>query len=283
MKLVRYGPPGSEKPGILDASGSLRDLSGHVDDIGPETLANRLGDLAALDPASLPQVDGDPRLGPPVTGASKIVCVGVNYPRHAEETAYDLPDEPLIFMKATTAISGPFDPVVLPPGGDATDWEVELAVVIGKTARHVEEKHAFAHVAGYCIANDVSERNFQLKRHGQWVKGKSCDTFAPLGPWLVTKDEIGDPHDLDMWLEVNGHRYQDASTGENVFSIPHLVSYISHFMTLLPGDIISTGTPAGIGMAQDPPVYLKSGDIMRLGIEGLGEQCQQVIAWEATL
>jgi len=282
MKLVRYGPPGAEKPGILDALGNIRDLSAHIDDIGPDTLANRLEFLADLDPEALPQVNGKPRLGPPAIGAGKIICVGVNYPRHAEETAYELPDEPLIFMKATTAINGPNDPVVLPPGSTSTDWEVELAVVIGKTARSIDEDQAYVHVAGYCIANDVSERDFQLKRHGQWVKGKSCDSFAPLGPWLVTHDEIGDPHKLDMWLDVNDHRFQDSNTGENVFSIPRLVSYISHFMTLLPGDIISTGTPAGIGMAQDPPVYLKAGDVMRLGIQGLGEQCQQVVAWEET-
>lgn len=279
MKLLRYGPKGREKPGILDQQGVIRDLSGVVDDITPQVLENDLGRLAALDVTKLPQIPKTVRIGAPVAGVRKIVCIGLNYRKHAQETGMAVPAEPLVFMKATSAISGPYDPVILPKGATKGDWEVEYAIIIGKTARYVSEARAMDHVAGYCVLNDVSERAFQMERVGQWTKGKSCDTFAPMGPWLVTKDEISDPHRLKLWLEVNGRRYQDSATSDNIFSVPFMVSYLSQFMTLEPGDVISTGTPEGTGVGQKPPVFLKPGDVMRLGVEGLGEQRQEVIAY----
>ncbi len=282
MKLVRYGPVGQEKPGLIDGAGALRDLSGRVRDIDGATLApERLAELKAIDPATLPKVPGNPRLGPPVAGVGKIVAVGLNFSDHAAESGMEAPAEPILFMKAVTALSGPNDPVVIPPGAEKTDWEVELAVVIGSVARHVEERHALSYVAGYTICNDVSERAYQLERLGQWVKGKSYDSFAPLGPWLVTTDEIPDPQSLRMWLEVNGERMQDGSTATMIFGVAHLVSYISRFMTLMPGDVIPTGTPPGVGMGRKPPRFLKPGDVMRLGIDGLGEQRQECVAWDA--
>ncbi len=273
MKLVRYGPRGQEKPGLLDAGGAIRDLSGIVADIDGKTLApESLERLRGLDPESLPRVPGEPRLGPCVAGVGKIVAIGLNYSDHAAETGAEVPKEPITFMKATTAITGPWDEVEIPRGSERTDWEVELAVVIGSTAKYVAEEEAMAHVAGYCILNDVSERDFQMNHCGQWVKGKSHDTFAPIGPWLVTRDEIPDPNDLAMWLEVDGKRYQDGSTRTMIFKVPYLVSYLSRFMRLEPGDIIATGTPPGVGLGQKPPVFLKPGQTMRLGIAGLGEQ-----------
>lgn len=276
MKLVRYGPAGEERPGLLDAGNVLRDLSGHIADIDANTLSYRIETLKALDAETLPKVEGEPRIGAPVAGVGKIICVGLNYADHAAESNMALPKEPVLFMKATTAISGPYDPVIKPHDATKLDWEVELAVVIGKTARSVPEGDALDHVAGYCILNDVSERAFQLEHEGQWVKGKSCDTFAPMGPWLVTADEVGDPGALDIWLEVNGHRYQDSNTRHLIFSVPFLIAYISRFMTLEPGDVISTGTPPGVGLGLKPPVYLTAGDTMRLGVAGLDEQRQTV-------
>lgn len=278
MKLVRYGPVGAELPGIVDAGNMLRDLSSYVTDIDPDTLASQLDALKALDPTTLPRVEGDPRIGAPVSGVGKIICVGLNYADHAAESNMALPKEPVLFMKATTAISGPNDPVFKPEGATKLDWEVELAVVIGKAARSVAEAEALGHVAGYCILNDVSERAYQLEHEGQWVKGKSCDSFAPMGPWLVTADEIADPHALDIWLAVNGHRYQDSNTCNLIFKIPFLISYISRFMTLMPGDVISTGTPPGVGLGLQPPLYLSAGDVMWLGVTGLGEQRQTVVS-----
>ena len=273
MKLVRYGPRGQEKPGLLDAGGAIRDLSEIVPDIdGTALRPESLDRLRGLDPESLPRVPGEPRLGPCVAGVGKIVAIGLNYSDHAAETGAEVPKEPITFMKATTAITGPWDEVEIPRGSERTDWEVELAVVIGSTAKYVAEAEAMAHVAGYCILNDVSERDFQMNHCGQWVKGKSHDTFAPIGPWLVTRDEIADPNDLAMWLEVDGKRYQDGSTRTMIFKVPYLVSYLSRFMRLEPGDIIATGTPPGVGLGQKPPVFLKPGQTMRLGIAGLGEQ-----------
>lgn len=281
MKLVRYGPVGQEKPGMIDSTGTLRDLIGRLSDIDGAALApERLADLKALDPASLPAVPGDPRLGSPLTGIGKIVAVGLNYSDHAAEAGLPVPSEPILFMKATTAISGPDDPVIIPKDSVKTDWEVELAIVIGSRARHVTEQDALRYVAGYMICNDVSERAFQIERLGQWVKGKSCDTFAPLGPWLVTADEVPDPQNLSMWLDVNGERMQSGSTATMIFGVAHLVSYISRFMTLMPGDVIPTGTPPGVGLGFKPPRFLKPGDVMQLGIEGLGEQRQECVAWE---
>lgn len=280
MKLVRYGPIGAERPGLVDAAGQLRDLSAHVRDIDPDTLSTKLDRLKQLDADQLPIVEGSKRLGPPVAGVGKIVCIGLNYVDHAAEAKMKVPSEPLIFMKATTAISGPNDPVMLPKGAAKADWEVELALIIGKQARYVDESAAKDCIAGYCILNDVSERGFQLEHEGQWVKGKSCDSFAPMGPWLVTADEVANPHALDIWLEVNAHRYQQSNTRSTIFTIPYLVSYVSQFMTLMPGDVISTGTPPGVGIGQQPPVFLKSGDVMRLGITALGEQCQRVVAYD---
>jgi 2-keto-4-pentenoate hydratase/2-oxohepta-3-ene-1,7-dioic acid hydratase in catechol pathway len=278
MKLLRYGPVGQEKPGLLDAKGQLRDLSAHVRDIAGETLSPAsLARLAALDPASLPLVAGTPRLGPCVAGTGKFICIGLNYSDHAAETGAPVPSEPIIFMKATSTIVGPNDTVEIPRGSTKTDWEVELGVVIGKTAKYVSEQDALQHVAGYCVINDLSEREFQLERQGQWTKGKSADTFGPIGPWLVTRDEIPDPQRLPMWLEVNGVRRQNGSTATMIFGIASLVSYLSQFMSLQPGDIISTGTPPGVGLGMKPPVYLKAGDVVTLGIEGLGQQRQELV------
>ena len=275
MKLLRYGEPGAEKPGILDANGQIRDLSAHVGDIGGRWLApDGLAAIAALPLDSLPIVSGMPRLGPCVTGTGKFICIGLNYSDHAAETGASVPSEPVIFMKATSAIQGPNDPVEIPRGSEKTDWEVELGVVIGKTAKYVSEADALDYVAGYCVINDLSERAFQLEHQGQWTKGKSADTFGPTGPWLVTKDEVPDPQNLDMWLEVNGHRYQNGSTRTMVYGVAFVVAYLSRFMSLRPGDIISTGTPPGVGLGQKPPIYLKAGDTMALGIQGLGEQRQ---------
>ncbi|MCE7030377.1 fumarylacetoacetate hydrolase family protein [Jiella avicenniae] len=279
MKLVRYGPLGQEKPGMIDADGKLRDLSGHVADIAGDVLSQKgLAALKAIDPASLPVVEGSPRFGSPVGGVSKILCIGLNYSDHAAETGAEPPTEPIIFTKQINALCGPNDDVEMPRGSDALDWEVELAVIIGSRAKYVSESDAMDYVAGFAVMNDMSERSFQIKRQGQWTKGKSHDTFGPLGPWLVTKDEMSDPHDLDMWLDVNGERRQTGNTNTLIFNVPHVVSYVSQFMTLMPGDVITTGTPPGVGMGMKPPQYLKVGDVMTLGIAGLGEQKQTVIA-----
>lgn len=282
MKLLRYGLPGEEKPGMLDAEGKLRDLSAIIADIDPKTLPG-IGGLAALNPAELPLVPGQPRLGPCVGGIGKFICIGLNYADHAAETNSPIPAEPILFMKATTAVCGAFDDVMIPPGSEKTDWEVELGVIIGKRASYVSQAAALDHVVGYCVVNDVSERAYQLERGGQWVKGKSADSFGPLGPWLVTKDEVADPQNLHLWLDVDGHRYQNGSTKTMIFGVVQLVSYISQFMTLMPGDVISTGTPPGVGLGQRPPIYLKPGQNIRLGIDGLGEQSQHTIAVEAKL
>lgn len=282
MKLLRYGPQGAEKPGILDAEGAIRDLSGVIDDIAGDTLTPEgMARLQALDPESLPLVEGAPRLGACVGGVGKMICIGLNYADHAAESGMDVPPEPVMFFKATSAICGPNDDVRIPRGSEKTDWEVELGVVIGAEARYVDEANAMDHVAGYCIINDMSERAFQLERSGQWVKGKSADTFGPTGPWLVSRDEIADPQNLSMWLEVDGHRYQDGSTQTMVYGVAHLVHYCSQFMSLQPGDVISTGTPPGVGMGQKPQVYLRPGQVMELGIEGLGRQRQQTLTWNA--
>jgi ureidoglycolate lyase len=281
MKLLRWGPRGQEKPGLLDAGGTVRDLSAQVPDIAGAALAPAgLARIAALDPAALPAVPAGTRLGPCVAGTGKFICIGLNYSDHAAETGAKVPDEPILFMKATSAICGPDDDVIIPKGSTKTDWEVELGVIIGTEARYVDQAHAMDHVGGYCVINDVSERAFQIERSGQWTKGKSADTFGPLGPWLVTTDEVPDPQNLAMWLEVDGHRYQNGSTRTMVFGVAHLVSYISQFMSLQPGDVISTGTPPGVGLGLKPPVYLRPGQTMRLGIEGLGEQTQRTVAWE---
>ena len=279
MKLLRYGPKGQEKPGIVDAEGVVRDLSGLVYDIAGDVLTDQgLAGIAEADLSSLPAVEVD-RYGPCVGGVGKFVCIGLNYSDHAEESGLEVPPEPVIFAKATSAICGPNDTVEIPRGSKATDWEVELGVVIGKEAKYIDEADALDHVAGYCVINDISERDFQNKRAGQWTKGKSADTFGPIGPWLVTKDEVSDPQNLSMYLDVNGKRRQDGSTNTMVFGVAHLVSYLSQFMSLQPGDIISTGTPPGVGMGIKPePVYLKVGDNMELGIEGLGVQHQNVMA-----
>ena len=277
MKLLRVGEPGSEKPAMLDGEGTIRDLSGVVDDIaGPVLSDEGLSKLRELDASTLPEVGGDQRHGPCVGGIGKFICIGLNYSDHAAETGMPIPEEPILFFKATTAVCGPNDEVLIPRNSQKTDWEVELGVVIGKTARYVSEEDAMDHVAGYCVINDVSERAFQIERGGQWVKGKSADTFGPIGPWLVTRDEVADPQALAMWLEVDGKRFQDGSTATMIFGVRHLVHYISQFMTLEPGDVISTGTPPGVGMGQKPQIYLKEGQVMRLGIEGLGEQRQSV-------
>jgi len=278
MKLLRYGPPGQERPGLLDAAGDLRDLSSIVPDLAGDALRPAsLARLRQIDLSHLPRVEGQPRLGPCVGRVGKMVCVGLNYSDHAAESNMTVPAEPIIFMKATSAIIGPNDDVVIPLGSQKTDWEVELGVVIGEPAKYVTEADALAHVAGYCVINDLSERAFQLEGTGQWVKGKSADTFGPLGPWLVTPDEIGDWQQLDMFLEVDGHRYQHGSTRTMVFGVPFLISYLSRFMSLQPGDVISTGTPPGVGLGQKPPVFLRAGQRMRLGIAGLGEQQQRVV------
>ncbi len=279
MKFLRYGAPGAEKPAILDADGKIRDLSAHVSDLSGAALApDALAKLGAVDVNSLPVVDGDPRLGPCVAGTGKFICIGLNYSDHAAETGATVPPEPIIFMKASSAIVGPNDNVLIPRGSEKTDWEVELAVVIGKTAKYVTEAEALDYVAGYCVTNDVSERAFQTERSGQWTKGKSCDTFGPMGPWLVTKDEVPDPQNLAMWLKVNGESQQDGSSKTMVYGVAFLVSYLSQFMSLHPGDVISTGTPPGVGMGLKPPRYLKDGDVVELGIEGLGTQKQTFVA-----
>ena len=281
MKLLRYGPKGHERPGLLDAEGRIRDLSGHVADITGEQLSPAgLEALAAIDPATLPVVEGSPRYGVPVKGVSKFIAVGLNFADHAAESGLPIPEEPVLFTKAVSCLTGPNDPVMLPRGSLKTDWEVELGVVIGSRASYVSEAEALDHVAGYVLINDVSERAFQIERGGTWDKGKGCDTFGPVGPWLVTADEVGDPQNLAMWLDVNGQRKQDGSSRTMIFPVSKLVSYISEFMTLEPGDLITTGTPPGVGMGQKPqPVYLKAGDEIRLGIEKLGEQRQVVVAW----
>ncbi|WP_426232416.1 fumarylacetoacetate hydrolase family protein [Pararhizobium sp. DWP3-4] len=275
MKLLRYGAPGAEKPAILDADGAIRDLSGHVSDIGGKDIhPAALAALAKLDPTTLPLVTGTPRIGPCVTGTGKFICIGLNYADHAAESGMAVPPEPVVFMKATSAIVGPNDDVLIPRGSEKTDWEVELGVVIGKTAKYVSEADALDYVAGYCTVHDVSERAFQIERSGQWTKGKSCDTFGPIGPWLVTKDEVTDPQNLGLWLKVNGETVQNGTTKTMVYGAAFLVSYLSQFMSLHPGDIISTGTPPGVGMGMKPPRYLKPGDVVELGIEGLGSQKQ---------
>lgn len=275
MKLLRYGAPGAEKPAMLDTNGQIRDLSGHVADIGGKDIdPAALSALAKLDPASLPLVSGTPRIGPCVTGTGKFICIGLNYADHAAESGMAVPPEPVVFMKATSAIVGPNDDLLIPRGSEKTDWEVELGVVIGKTAKYVSEADALDYVAGYCTVHDVSERAFQIERSGQWTKGKSCDTFGPIGPWLVTKDEVADPQNLGLWLKVNGETVQNGTTKTMVYGAAFLVSYLSQFMSLHPGDIISTGTPPGVGMGMKPPRYLKAGDVVELGIEGLGSQKQ---------
>tara|TARA_E500000331_G_C17167238_1_gene674420 strand:- start:206 stop:1072 length:867 start_codon:yes stop_codon:yes gene_type:complete len=286
MKLLRYGTSatgvsgGNEKPGMLDDTGILRNLSGIVDDIAGETLLpENIELLRNTDPATLPPVGGNPRLGPCVGQVGKFICIGLNYSDHAEETGMAVPPEPIIFAKFNSAICGPNDDVVIPRNSTKTDWEVELGVVIGKPAKYVDQENALDHVAGYCVINDVSEREFQIERSGQWVKGKSCDTFGPTGPWLVTPDEVGDPQDLNLWLEVDGKRYQDGNTKTMVYGVEYLIHYLSQFFTLNTGDVISTGTPPGVGHGQKPePIYLRSGQTMRLGIENLGVQTQNVVA-----
>ncbi|MBK5438519.1 fumarylacetoacetate hydrolase family protein [Pseudomonas sp. TH32] len=279
MKLLRYGEKGQERPALLDADGRLRDLSAHISDVAGEALLpQNLARLQDLDPASLPLVPGNPRLGACVGQVGKFICIGLNYADHAAETGAPIPDEPIIFNKWTSAIVGPNDNIEIPRHSTKTDWEVELGVVIGQGGRYIEESQAMQHVAGYCVINDVSEREFQLERGGTWDKGKGCDTFGPLGPWLVSRDEIADPHQLSIWLEVDGHRYQNGNTRTMIFQIPKLISYLSQFMSLQPGDVISTGTPPGVGLGIKPvPVYLKPGQKIRLGIEGLGEQNQTTV------
>jgi len=281
MKLVRYGEPGAEKPGLLDADGRVRDLSQQLGDLAGEALApESLARLRALDPGALPQVPGRPRLGPCVGNVGKFVCIGLNYSDHAAEAGMPVPEAPTLFMKATSSICGPDDPLELPRGSHKTDWEVELAFVIGRAGRYIDAEHWRDHVAGYCVVNDVSERAFQLEGSGQWVKGKSADTFGPLGPWLVTPDEVPDPQRLHLWLEVDGHRYQDGNTSTMIFDVGYLVCYVSRFMSLQPGDVVSTGTPPGVGFARRPPVFLRAGQRVRLGVEGLGEQSHTVVAAE---
>jgi len=279
MKLVRYGAPGREKPGLIDASGQLRDLSSQISDLAGDAFAPAsLAKIAALDPAGLPAVSGAPRLGPPVGGAPKFIAIGLNFADHAEESGLPIPAEPIVFMKGVNALCGPNDDVEKPRGSTKLDWEVELAVIIGTRAKYVSEADALKHVAGYAVCNDVSERHFQTERGGQWTKGKSHDTFGPLGPWLVTPDEVGDVQNLDMWLDVNGQRRQTGSTATMIFDVAKIVSYLSGFMTLMPGDIITTGTPPGVGMGMKPPQYLNAGDIVTLGIAKLGEQRQTIVA-----
>jgi 2-keto-4-pentenoate hydratase/2-oxohepta-3-ene-1,7-dioic acid hydratase in catechol pathway len=275
MKLLRYGAPGAERPALVDANGTIRDISAHVSDLSGAALnPENLAKLAALDTASLPEVSADERLGACVAGTGKFICIGLNYSDHAAETGATVPPEPVIFMKATSAIVGPNDDVLIPRGSEKTDWEVELGVVIGKTAKYVSEADAMDYVAGYCVSHDVSERAFQTERSGQWTKGKSCDTFGPIGPWLVTTDEIADPQNLKMWLTVNDETMQNGSTQTMVYGVAFLVSYLSQFMSLHPGDVISTGTPPGVGLGLKPPRFLKAGDVVELGIEGLGTQKQ---------
>ncbi|MCP3037244.1 MULTISPECIES: fumarylacetoacetate hydrolase family protein [Xanthomonas] len=279
MKLVRIGAESHERPGLIDSEGRIRDLSGLIDDVAGEHLTNAgLDKLRALDVSALPVIEGEQRYGAAVGRIGKFICVGLNYADHAAESGMEVPKLPILFMKATTAVCGPNDTVIIPRGSVKSDWEVELGVVIGDVARDVSVEQALNHVAGYAVINDLSEREFQLEHGGQWVKGKSADTFGPIGPWLVTRDEIADPQNLSMWLEVNGHRYQNGSTRTMVFGVAELVSHISRYMTLMPGDVISTGTPPGVGLGQKPPVYLKPGDVMELEIEGLGRQRQPVVA-----
>jgi 2-keto-4-pentenoate hydratase/2-oxohepta-3-ene-1,7-dioic acid hydratase in catechol pathway len=279
MKLLRYGNPGHEKPGLLDASGQIRDLSQVCHDISGETLsASGLARLAKTDPSTLPLVAGNPRLGACVSGIGKFICIGLNYADHAAESGLPVPPEPVLFLKANSAVCGPNDAVIIPRGSVKTDWEVELGVVIGKAGKYIDEANALDHVAGYCTINDVSEREYQIERAGQWDKGKGCDTFGPTGPWLVTKDEVPDPQNLGMWLEVDGKRFQNGSTKTMVYGVKFLVSYLSKFFTLHPGDVISTGTPPGVGMGQKPQIYLKPGQTMKLGIDGLGVQTQRTVA-----
>ena len=273
MKLVRYGARGAEKPGMIDAEGQLRDLSAHVPDIAGAVLTD-LDALRRLDPASLPLVTGSPRLGACVGGTGKFICIGLNYSDHAAESGMTVPPEPVIFAKYTSAICGPNDPILIPRGAEKTDWEVELGFVIGKPGKYIAESEALHHVAGYCVINDVSERAYQIERAGQWSKGKSSDNFGPTGPWLVTPDEVADPNALNMWLKVNGETMQNGSTATMVYQVPFLIAYLSQFFTLHPGDIISTGTPPGVGLGMKPPRYLKAGDVVELGIEGLGTQRQ---------
>lgn len=282
MKLLRYGPAGREKPGMLDDQGQVRDLSGHVADIADEVLTPQgLARLRALDPQALPLVAGTPqqelRLGPCVGLVRKFIAIGLNYADHAAESGMPVPDEPVVFNKWSSCITGPDDDIRIPRGSEKTDWEVELGVVIGKGGRYIDEAEALSHVAGYCVINDVSEREWQLERGGSWDKGKGHDTHGPIGPWLVTPDEAGDVHDLKMWLDVDGRRYQDGSTATMIFKVPEIIAYVSRFLSLQPGDVISTGTPPGVGLGQKPPVFLKGGEVMRLGIEGLGEQTQKVV------
>lgn len=287
MKLVRYGRPGKEKPGLIDAQGKLRDLSGVVADIGPEQLSDKaLAKLAKLKTDTLPLVRGRPRMGCPVAHIGKFLAIGLNYADHAAEAGMPLPKEPILFTKATSCIQGPDDEVMLPKGSKKTDWEVELGVVIGQRARYVTQKDALSHVAGYCVVNDLSEREYQIERGGTWDKGKGCDTFGPIGPWLVTRDEVPNPQNLNLWLDLNGQRMQTGNTKTMVFNVAKLISYVSQFMTLEPGDVLTTGTPPGVGMGvkkngQPAPVYLKRGDVMTLGIEGLGSQSQKVVAFKA--
>jgi 2-keto-4-pentenoate hydratase/2-oxohepta-3-ene-1,7-dioic acid hydratase in catechol pathway len=279
MKLVRYGNKGAEKPGLIDKSGQLRDLSGHIKDLDGEAYSPAsLKKLAAIDPASLPAVSGKPRFGAPVTGMSKFVAIGLNYADHAKETGSPIPSEPIFFLKANTSLSGPNDPVEKPRESTKLDWEVEIAAIIGTRAKYVSEADALNHVAGYCVCNDVSERYFQQERGGQWTKGKSHDTFGPLGPWLVTKDEVADVQKLGLWLDVNGKRCQTGNTSTMIFTMAKCIAYVSTFLTLLPGDVITTGTPPGVGLGMKPPQFLKIGDVVTLGIDGLGEQRQEIIA-----
>ena len=277
MKLLRYGAAGQELPGLLDSNNNIRSLAEHTQDINPDLLAD-LSALSRIDIDSLPVVSGNPRLGPCVAGTGKFICIGLNYSDHAAETGAKIPPEPIMFMKATSAITGPNDNIVIPRNSHKTDWEVELGVVIGKQAKYVSEAEAMHHVAGYCVINDISEREFQIERSGQWTKGKSCDSFGPIGPYLVSPDEVPQAQNLDMWLEVNGQRRQQGSTSTMVYGVAHLVAYLSQFMSLCPGDIISTGTPPGVGMGMQPPVYLRPGDVVKLGIDGLGEQEQLCVA-----
>jgi len=278
MKLLRHGPAGLEKPGMLDAQGQVRDLAGVVHDIAGATLTDAgLTSLRAVDPRTLPLVAPGTRLGPCVGAVGKFVCIGLNYADHAAESGMPIPAEPVVFGKWTSAIAGPDDAIEIPLGSTKTDWEVELGVVIGQGGRYIPEADALRHVAGYCVVNDISEREYQLERGGQWDKGKGCDTFGPIGPWLVTRDEVPDPQRLGLWLELNGRRMQAGSTRTMVFGVAHIVSYLSRFMSLQPGDVISTGTPPGVGLGQKPPLYLRAGDVMRLGIDGLGQQTQRVI------
>ena len=280
MKLLRYGPPGQEKPGLIDEQGRLRDLSAVIGDLGPDQLSDAaLDKLRQLAVTELPLVEGAPRLGSPATGIRKFIAIGLNYADHALETGAAIPTEPVLFMKAISCIQGPGDELMLPRGSVKTDWEVELGLVIGKRARYVSEEEALGHVAGYCVVNDVSEREFQKERGGSWDKGKGCDTFGPIGPWLVTRDEVPDPQQLTLWLDVNGQPRQRGNTQTMIFSVAHLISYVSQFMTLEAGDVLITGTPPGVGMGMKPPTFLKEGDVVTLGVQGLGEQRQRVVAF----